>query len=168
MGAAVADTIFALIGVFGLSALSSLIAEQRFWFELGGGLFLVAFGVHLGLKRPVMANASEDVPQTLLADFGKTWVLTLANPATILSFMAVFAGVPGVARVELALVPLLVLGVFIGSAGWWLALALGIGMIRHMISEKTLVWLNRLAGGLLVAFGLYTLAHLSAFLLGQG
>ncbi|MBL8710729.1 MAG: LysE family transporter [Rhodospirillaceae bacterium] len=161
LGAAVADTIFAIIGIYGIAAVSGLIAAERVWFELGGGLFLVAFGVHLGMKRPVIATSEQEVPQTLLADFLKTLLLTLANPSTILSFMAVFAGVPGLARVEMGLVPILILGVLLGSAGWWLTLSIGVGVIRHMISLATLVWLNRVAGGLLVAFGCYTLAHLA-------
>lgn len=167
LGAAVADTIFAavgafaIIGAFGLTAGASSIEAYRTWFELGGGLFLIAFGVHLGMKRPIITSDDEEVPQTLLADFAKTLVLTLANPTTILSFIAIFAGAPGMARIELGMMPLLTLGVFVGSAGWWLTLAIGVGLIRHMISEQVFIWLNRIAGGLLVAFGFYTLSHLA-------
>ncbi|TDQ78849.1 threonine/homoserine/homoserine lactone efflux protein [Dongia mobilis] len=162
LGAAVADTIFAICGIIGITALSGLIEAQRQWFELGGGLFLIAFGVHLGLKQPISPSASGEVPQTLIADFGKTLALTLANPVTILSFMAVFAGVPGLVRLEIGLVPILIGGVLVGAAGWWLSLSLGVGFIRHMISRNALIWLNRIAGGLLVAFGFYTLAHVTA------
>jgi threonine/homoserine/homoserine lactone efflux protein len=172
LGAAVADTIFAaigafaIIGAFGLSASDGSIEAYRSWFELGGGLFLVAFGVHLGLKHPIVAGDNGEVPQTLLADFAKTLALTLANPVTILSFIAIFAGVPGMARIDFATMPVLTIGVFVGSAGWWLTLALGVGLIRHMISYRVFVWLNRIAGGLLVAFGFYTLAHLAGAYLG--
>lgn len=174
LGAAVADTIFAIIGAFaiigtfGLRAGGGTIESYRTWFELGGGLFLIAFGVHLGLKRPIIADDDEEVPQTLLADFAKTLVLTLANPVTILSFIAIFAGVPGMVRIELAMVPLLTFGVFVGSAGWWLTLSVIVGLIRHMISETVFVWLNRIAGGLLVAFGFYTLMHLAGTYFANG
>ncbi|MDY0873469.1 LysE family translocator [Dongia rigui] len=167
LGAAVADTIFAavgalaLIGAFGLTSGARSIEAYRSWLELGGGLFLVAFGVHLGLKRPVIAASDEEVPQTLLADFLRTTVLTLANPSTILSFIGIFAGASVLSRLNLADVPELILGVFLGSAGWWLTLAVGVGFIRHMISEAVFIWLNRIAGGLLVAFGFVTLIHLA-------
>lgn len=162
LGAAVADTIFALCGIFGITALSALIEAQRQWFELGGGLFLVAFGVHLGLRQPIVPAANGEVPQTLLADFSKTLALTLANPVTILSFMAVFAGVPGLVRLEPIHFPVLVGGVLVGAAGWWLSLVMVLGSIRHMISRQTLIWLNRIAGSVLIAFGVYTLAHVTA------
>ncbi len=160
LGAAVADTFFGLVGVLGLTAVRDLIDHQRFWLELGGGIFLVAFGIHLALKRPVLQTAADEIPTSLWADFVKTLLLTLANPSTIISFMAVFAGVPGTARVPLALVPVLVIGVFAGSAGWWLALSGVVSMIRHMISDRTMIWMNRLAGGVLVVFGVYTLGNL--------
>lgn len=175
LGAAVADTIFAAIGAFAIIGAfgfsgdgGSSIEAYRTWFELGGGLFLIAFGVHLGLKRPVIASDDQEVPQTLLADFAKTLVLTLANPVTILSFIAIFAGVPGMARIDLPMMPVLTLGVFLGSAGWWLTLSIGVGLIRHMISEVVFIWLNRIAGGLLVAFGFYTLTHLAGSYFGGG
>ena len=160
LGAAVADTLFGLVGVLGLTVVRDLIDHQRFWLELGGGIFLVAFGVHLAMKRPVLQTGGDEIPASLWADFVKTLLLTLANPTTIISFMAVFAGVPGTARVPLALIPVLVVGVFAGSAGWWLALSGMVSMIRHMISERTMIWMNRVAGGILIVFGLYTLANL--------
>ena len=174
LGAAVADTIFAavgafaLIGAFGLTSGAGSIEAYRSWLELGGGLFLVAFGVHLGLKRPVIAGSDEEVPQTLLADFLRTLVLTLANPSTILSFIGIFAGASVMSRLNLNDMPELILGVFLGSAGWWLTLSIIVGFIRHMISDAVFVWLNRIAGGLLVAFGFVTLLHLTAGYLSGG
>jgi threonine/homoserine/homoserine lactone efflux protein len=160
LGAAVADAIYGMIGVLGVTAISGVIEAQRFWLELGGGIFVVAFGIHLGLTKPNVQNGTDEIPVSLWADFVKTLVLTLANPSTILTFMAIFAGVPGAAASELAAVPVIVLGVLLGSAAWWLFLSQGVGVIRHKISEQALKWMNWAAGGLLVAFGVYTLGHL--------
>jgi threonine/homoserine/homoserine lactone efflux protein len=160
LGAALADAIFGTIGVLGITALSDVINAERFWLELFGGLFVVAFGIHLGLKKPAMPNGEVDIPVNVWADFLKTFLLTLANPSTILTFMAIFAGVPGAAQPELALAWVIILGVFLGSAGWWLCLTTGVGIIRHRISDRALHWLNWSAGLLLVAFGFYTLGHL--------
>jgi putative LysE/RhtB family amino acid efflux pump len=160
LGAAVADAIFGTIGVLGVTAISGVIEAQRTWLELGGGLFVIAFGIHLGLKRPNVQNGNEEIPVSLFADFAKTLVLTMANPSTILTFMAIFAGVPGTSASSFAVVPVIVLGVLLGSAGWWLLLSQGVGVIRHKISERALIWMNWSAGMLLVAFGIYTLGHL--------
>jgi threonine/homoserine/homoserine lactone efflux protein len=160
LGAAVADAIYGMIGVLGVTAISGVIEAQRFWLELGGGVFVIAFGIHLGLTKPNVQNGTDEIPVSLWADFVKTLVLTLANPSTILTFMAIFAGVPGAAASELAAVPVIVLGVLLGSAAWWLFLSQGVGVIRHKISEQALTSMNWAAGALLVAFGVYTLGHL--------
>ena len=160
LGAAVADAIYGAIGVLGVTAISGVIEAQRFWLELGGGIFVIGFGIHLGLKKPNIQNGNEEIPVNLFADFVKTLLLTLANPSTILTFVAIFAGVPGTAQDDLALAPIIILGVLLGSAGWWLLLSQGVGVIRHRISERALIWMNWSAGMLLVAFGIYTLGAL--------
>jgi threonine/homoserine/homoserine lactone efflux protein len=160
LGAAVADAIYGMIGVLGVTAISGYIEAQRFWLELGGGIFVILFGIHLGITKPNVQNGNEEIPVSLWADFMKTLVLTLANPSTILTFMAIFAGVPGAAASSMAAVPVTVLGVLLGSAAWWLFLSQGVGVIRHRISDRALKWMNWAAGLLLVAFGVYTLGHL--------
>lgn len=161
LGAAVADTVYGTIGVLGVAAVSDVIDAERFWLELGGGLFLILFGIHLGLKKPSVQNGEGDIPMSLWADFLKTLFLTLANPSTILTFMAIFAGVPGTSESDLARAPAIVFGVFLGSTLWWLVLTQGVGFIRHRISERALIRMNWSAGILLVAFGGYTLGHLA-------
>jgi threonine/homoserine/homoserine lactone efflux protein len=143
-----------------VTAIADVIAAERLWLELGGGIFVIAFGFYLGLKKPNVQNGEGEIPISIWADFWKTFFLTLANPSTILTFMAIFAGVPGAASPYLALAPAVILGVFIGSAGWWLVLTQGVGYIRHRISDRALTWMNWSAGALLVVFGIYTLGHL--------
>jgi threonine/homoserine/homoserine lactone efflux protein len=160
LGAAVADTIFAAIGAYGIHLVGSFLNAEKFWLSLFGGLFLIAFGAHLARKMPSLAKAeTQEVPKGLVADFLMTLVLTLANPTTILSFAGIFAGLSGVIGFSLEAVPALLIGVFLGSAGWWLALSGIVGLIRHRIDHQTMVWINRLAGAVLVAFGLYIMGH---------
>jgi arginine exporter protein ArgO len=52
----------------------------------------------------------------------------------------------------------MVLGVFAGSASWWLLLSGGVSLLRGRFTPQTLVWVNRGAGVIIVAFGVYALA----------
>jgi len=165
MGVAVADTIFAAIGAYGISFIGAALASNESLFKLIGGLVLIAFGIYLGRKPPNAATEdNREVPKSLVADFAMTLVLTLANPMTILSFAGLFAGVSGLRGFEFNTIPALLVGVFAGSAVWWLILAVVIGLIRHKIDAVTMLWINRGSAAAIIAFGLYTLVEpLQAF-----
>jgi threonine/homoserine/homoserine lactone efflux protein len=48
----------------------------------------------------------------------------------------------------------LVLGVFLGSAAWWMVLSAGVGLLRGHLTLARLRWVNRLSGAALLGFGL--------------
>lgn len=164
LGVAVADTIYAAIGAYGISFLGAALTSGESWLKLVGGIVLIAFGIYLARKQPVTAAEEQEVPKSLLADFLMTLGLTLTNPMTILSFAGLFAGVSGLRGFPLVEVPALLVGVFAGSAVWWLALAFVIGLIRHRISPTTMLWINRGSAAAIIGFGLYVLVEpLQAF-----
>jgi threonine/homoserine/homoserine lactone efflux protein len=160
LGAAVADTIFAAVGALAISLVGNILRMEQVWFKLGAGLFLILFGIYLARKRAIQPENGEKVPSGLVAEFFVTMLLTLANPSTILSFAAVFAGVTAGGGYAMETVPALIFGVFVGAAGWWLTLSLVVGLIRHRIGAQGLTRINRGAGLALMAFGIFTLAQL--------
>lgn len=164
MGVAVADTIYAAIGAYGISFVGAALTSGESWLKLVGGIVLIAFGIYLARKQPVTAAEEQEVPKSLVADFWMTLGLTLTNPMTILSFAGLFAGVSGLRGYPLTEIPALLIGVFAGSAVWWVALAFIIGLIRHRISPTTMLWINRGSAAAIIGFGLYVLVEpLQAF-----
>ncbi len=168
LGAALADGVYGFVAAFGLALVGDLLLDHREWLGLFGGLFLCYLGIaewRTRLADPMRVNERDAVG--LLAGFVSTFVLTLANPMTILSFAAIFAGA-GVARAhrelgdpERDLAPMfqLVGGVFLGSSAWWLMLTTGVGSIRHHVGPVSLRWLNRISGTVLLGFGVYVFAE---------
>jgi threonine/homoserine/homoserine lactone efflux protein len=153
LGAAAADATYGAVGAFG-TALAAALVDRQDWIATLGGLFLVWLGVSGMRRAPAEIEAAPPTGATHLAGFfGTTFLLTLANPATILSFAAIFAGL-GLAADEGAPAALhLVGGVFLGSAAWWLFLSGAVGLIRHRLGRGALVWINRLSGLVLLGFG---------------
>ncbi|KPV49133.1 lysine transporter LysE [Kouleothrix aurantiaca] len=160
LGAATADAIYGCIAGFGLTFISSLLISQQLWLKLIGGAFLCYLGVRTLLARP-SAQAANASGAGLLGAYASTFFLTLTNPTTILSFLAVFAGL-GLASAagSYGAAGLLVLGVFIGSALWWLLLSGGVGLLRARVTPATLVWVNRVSGIIILLFGVGALASL--------
>lgn len=162
LGAATADGLYGCLGGFGVTFLAHHLIEEHAWFRLVGGIFLICLGVKTVISRPREGGASAD-RTNLLADFGSTFVITLTNPMTILSFAAVFAslGVGMTPDTRLDAVTLIT-GIFSGSALWWLALSLGVGLIRRKISSHQLGWVNKTGGTIIVGFGIVALVSLAA------
>jgi threonine/homoserine/homoserine lactone efflux protein len=172
LGAAAADALYALAGTVALAVIGQWIIDDRTALQVVGGVFLVYLGARTFMRPAVVVPAAARSP-TLLppgahAAFMSTFLLTLANPVTMLSFAAVFAGlgaapvgtVPGMIQGADSAAAALVLGVFLGSALWWLTLSSVIGRLRHYIGARTLTVINRVCGTVLTAFGLYAMASL--------
>jgi threonine/homoserine/homoserine lactone efflux protein len=160
LGAASADAIYGAIAAFGLTAISSLLVEQRFLLGLLGGLFLCYLGIRTFLAKPANEAATAPSAGALMA-YGSTLVLTLTNPMTILSFAAVFVGFGIGSAKDYNAAAVMVAGVFVGSALWWLLLSSVVGLVRTRMTTAALQWVNRSSGVIIVAFGVYALG--SAF-----
>lgn len=160
LGAASADALYGTVAAFGLTAISTFLVEQRLGLGLVGGVFLCYLGLRTLLTPPPQQAGGSGAVQRWAA-YGSTFLLTLTNPMTIFSFMAVFAGV-GLAAVpgDYGRAALLVAGVFAGSAAWWLLLSGGVTLLRERITAGVLHWVNRAAGLVILAFGVVLLAQL--------
>lgn len=159
MGAATADAMYGCIAGFGVTYLSNALIGQQFWLRLMGGIFLFVLGVKTFLSKPAEA-VSKTTGKGLAGAYASTLFLTLTNPVTILAFAAIFAGLGlGNTRGDYTAGILLVSGVFLGSAVWWMFLSTGVGLFRTWFNGPRLRWVNRLSGMIIAGFGL--LAFLS-------
>jgi threonine/homoserine/homoserine lactone efflux protein len=156
IGAASADAIYGFIAGFGITFISNFLVAQQTLLGLAGGLFLCYLGIRTFLAQP--GQQEERLVQNgLAANYFSTFVLTLANPVTILSFAAIFAGL-GLAGNggDYLAATWMVLGVFSGSALWWLTLSQGVGTLKKRLSTPGLMWINRISGLIIFGFGLFS------------
>jgi len=183
LGAATADAFYGAVAGFGLTAISGFLLGYQGALRFAGGLFLCALGLKTFLMKPAAAGAPMQ-GKGLAGAYATTVVLTLTNPATILSFVAVFAGAGlGQARYGTGEALAIVTGVFVGSAAWWLLLsgfverwrrrhpdfaalapnAVGGAVVTGVAlgaASKALQKVNRVSGALLFGFGLVALVGL--------
>ena len=161
LGAAAADAVYGAVGAFGVSWLIQALVAVRLPLTLFGAGFLLWMAWKL-----VRAPAVERTTSTTAAArshwqyFAATFVLTLSNPATILSFVAIFGAMAG--RSAVTTPGTMVLGVLIGSGLWWLFLSTIVGQLRDRFDVR---WQRRIGLGsaaVLVTFALWQLASLMA------
>jgi threonine/homoserine/homoserine lactone efflux protein len=161
LGAATADAVYGAVAAFGLSLVTNALVEQRVWLQAGGGVFLCYLGVRTWMAVPRAASGASADGRGLAAAWASTFALTLTNPTTIISFAAIFAGL-GLGRSVggYRSASVMVLGVFLGSALWWLTLSVGVGLFRASLTPERLRWVNRGSGAIIAAFGIAALFSL--------
>jgi threonine/homoserine/homoserine lactone efflux protein len=158
LGAATADMLYGAVAAFGLTAIQSLLVRQQVWLQTLGGLFLLYLGVRTFFAPPADHAAAVRPRSGKLSAYLTTLGLTLTNPATILSFTIIFAGFRlGQTAAGFLPAALLVLGVFLGSACWWLLLSGSVGFFRERFNSAWMPWVNRIAGVLIAGFGMAAL-----------
>jgi threonine/homoserine/homoserine lactone efflux protein len=163
LGAATADALYGAVAAFGLTLVSSALVGQRAWLQAVGGIFLCYLGVRIWMAAPASTAGAARREPGLVSAWATTFALTVTNPTTILSFAAIFAGLGlGGAAGGYGLATLMVAGVFLGSAFWWLLLSTGVGFLRSSITPAHLRWVNRGAAAIITAFGFGALVGLLA------
>lgn len=152
LGAALADGVYGAIGAFGLAAITRFFVTLASPLAFCGAVFLGWMGVRLVRAAPAVAATSLPEAVGIWRAFASVFVLTLANPMTIVSFIAVFATLGGDVAGTRSAAVIMVLGVLAGSALWWLTLALAVSAIRHRVGARALQAINRTAGLFLLGF----------------
>ena len=139
LGAASADALYCCVAAFGLTSVSGFLVDQQLLLRPVGGAFLLYLGFRIFRERPDERQAAISGTSYggLARAYSSTFLLTITNPLTILSFAAFFAGL---GLIETGYVPaaVLVLGVFSGSTLWWLLLSGGVSLFRSRLGFGTL------------------------------
>ena len=152
LGTALADGFYALLAASGFAAFAALLARISLPLGLVGGAFMLWLG-YRSLRSSGMPGAAADSGMTdLVKVTATTFLLTLSNPATILSFAAIFAGLGLASDGSGALVT--TAGVFIGSLAWWFFICGLVTFLRHLLPESFSLWVACISYLILIAFGL--------------
>jgi putative LysE/RhtB family amino acid efflux pump len=156
LGIATADGLYAAVAAFGLTAISNALVGAGLWVRLVGGVALLIIGVRtvLGAGSASAANAEEG---PLVAEYTSAVALTLANPQTIVTFAALFAGAGLAAQGSWTTAAATTAGVVAGSALWWAVLVTLVALGRHMLTRTAVTWVSRVAGAAVVGFALWLL-----------
>lgn len=157
LGAVTADTVYALVAAIGLTFVMELLLGYQAYLAILGGLFLIYLGIKTFFNsiKPHSTNIHDN--QIITAWF-TTFLLTLANPVTILSYCIIFAGLGMNSQSYNVSVALsLVGGVIIGASSVVLLLVSFLHYYRKQLSPVTITRINKVAAIILVGFGLAAL-----------
>jgi threonine/homoserine/homoserine lactone efflux protein len=153
LGAATADTLYGAIAGFSITLVVQFLIREEFWIRLLGGILLMVIGVVYYCKPPRSLEAGED-NSSANSDFVSAFLLNVTNPTTVLSFLAVLAALGLGRQRPLWQTSFLVVGIFCGSMTWWIILVSAVNLLRSRITDRAMLWMNRVAGIAIGGFGL--------------
>lgn len=162
LGAATSDTIFATIAGFSLAFIINFIDAHRLIIEFVGGIIIIILGVKTFYNNPVsQLRRHKKKKNKLLEDYVSTLLLTATNPLIIFYFLALFAAGDIVDTSEMSRAFITVAGVFFGGVIWWYVLTTLVSSFRHKFRLKHLWWINKIAGALIIALGLFAVIRVA-------
>ena len=155
LGAATIDSFFALVAAFGLTYIINFIEEQQFYIQLIGGVVIIILGVKIFNTNPIkQIRRHRRKKNKLIEDYFSVFFLTLSNPLAIFLFVAAFAGIGIVSSDDSNVKSFLIIsGVFLGATSWWATLTFFVDLFRKRFRLKQLWWINKIAGLLIIIFG---------------
>ena len=153
LGAATADGFYGFVAASGFAAVASRLVAFERPLAGGGGLFLAFLGAGFLRHRPPVTKGGDGPSRGPAADFLSAFGLTLTNPMTLLSFAALFSALGALGGG--AFPQVVVGGVFVGSALWWLILAGTTALLRERLPQGLFSLLQKGAGLALLGFGLW-------------
>lgn len=156
LGAVLGDGLLAAIAAFSVTAISDMMIAYAGWIQFVGGGLLIAFGLALLFAAPAMITPLGE--KSHLGEHAgiipQTFFLTVTNPGAILGMAAMVGGfsalIGGINHLQALVLIAAVMG---GSLLWWLGLSELISIFRHKLTEGRLRLINRIAGSVLLAFG---------------
>ena len=186
LGGASGDVVLVAFTIFGLGLVQDVLLAHETYVRLFGGLFLIGFGVHMVVTRtparppPTGEERALRPPLPVMVrdmarGYGTGVLLTVINPAPLIAFIGVFAGVGlfkavplGIGSPSALLASAIVMGgVFVGAGLWWMTLVFGSSAARGYMSTRLINRIDHALGLLVVALGVYTLGHALWRLLGD-
>ncbi len=173
-GAAFADAIFGAVAAFGVAAIIDLIKEYTRPIHVLGGVFMLVAAWRTWHDKPRQptpemavelreaAASAAPAKRVEITAFNAvkailgSFAVTATNPVTLFGTLAVVATLGGLRSGFEA--STMVMGIFLGSALWWLMLSGGVALLCRNIAESGIIKINKVTAVALAALAAWILA----------
>lgn len=163
LGATVVDTIFAVIAIFALTVVQNFIKGNEVVIMITGGVIVIAIGLSMTLSNPFRKMKVDETGKrradVTATDFISACALGLSNPGAILVMFALMAffGIADTCPKDWSISPI-ILGIAGGSFLYWFGVTWLLNRFRRQFNMRTMIWLNRILGAIVIIIGIATLA----------
>ena len=167
LGAAVADTIFGAVAALGVAAILEFMQRYDIIIRMIGGWLLLYGAYHIWRDQPkspidpyrfvnkVIHLTKENMFVSALKAFLSGLAVTLTNPVTIFAILAVVAAFGHMESTLDAYT--IIIGIFAGSALWWILLSGGIALVRGHFTESRISLINHVTASALAVLAVWAI-----------
>lgn len=157
LGSIVANLIFGIIAVYGLTAATSMITEYHTGFRVFGGSLLLLIAISIFFSK-TKEKVIFDNYFALSKDFATGFLLAITNPLTILALIALFAwfGLKGANSSLISAFELLT-GLVSGLLIWWVSLTKVTDHFKQKIKIPSFGIINQIFGVVLFVLSILIL-----------
>ncbi|MEN5245585.1 LysE family translocator [Pseudomonas atacamensis] len=160
LGVATGTVLWGLAGGLGIKTLFSAAPTLYLGFKIAGGCYLIYLGLKQFKRKAMVAPSAPSAPrQTYSGVYARGFLGNMTNPKSALFVATIFAtAMP--AHVPPLLLALAVLTMVTLSFSWYCGVALFFASRRvASVYERSRQWLDRLAGGCYLFFGVHLVAN---------
>lgn len=155
LGAAAADTVYGAVAAFSLSWITDYLVLHQKQFQIWGALIIATLAIYI-IKKPIQKSKDRKGKATMFKNFISSFFLTISNPLTLLTFIALFASFDvGTKNQSIFHSLLITIGVMTGASAWWLSLSWGASRMRNILSTNNLKKINNITGAFLLIFAIF-------------
>lgn len=130
LGSSIADSLYAIIGAFGLTFISDFLFQHEILINCFGGTLLVLMGMSMLREKEINMQIYDNQSISSVRLFLPSFFVGLTNPVVILTFLFAFTYFRIPSYLDYFDGTCLVFGVFLGTLFWWIALAASLEIIK--------------------------------------
>ena len=163
LGAATADTFYAIITAFGLTYITNFLLRHQLYFEVIGISVLLVLGLKMFFSNPVKqfkANKRPKRKRGVFSDYISTFFLTISNPLTIIFYGTAYAALGLIGDTDEGSSYFLIAGIFSGATLWWYVLTTVVNLYRHKFKLKIIWNINRISGIAIITLSCFAIIQL--------
>lgn len=159
-GVTLSDTIYSVVALLALAVVQSIISRYHAEISVAGGLVVAALGCSMTFRNPFrkMESGDKDAPVSIRFTV-QAFVTAFSNIGSVFIIMTLFAffGLD-VSGIGYRVFPV-VLAFAAGSTVYWYLFTRGFGSLHRTIRMSNVIWINRIAGIVVIIVGIALLGN---------
>jgi len=157
LGASTVHVVYASVALLGLHQLLPLLETARPVLSAVSAAVMIVFAIRILRPRRVQNSSSDRGTITIVRNYASAIAFNCLNPMLLVLLFGAVAVIVEPGGLSSSLIPVVALGAFLGSIGWWIILCSLTAALRSRLDARVMAAINRLAAIGMIGFAVRAL-----------